>query len=217
MTGWSNGSGVIALESFDEARRFCDTRRKRKLGNNTWIRDYGESIAVRYHYTDVVTFRPGSVTLNSGGWHTYTTKERINLYLPAGYWSGEGRKGFRASLWQDLGTWYLAVAGGDVDGVYHFSDGMTLHDDGRVTDGPCGAPLTVCDPDEDRRAYRRERRKEQRRMRAEGYVWGGRYRGWRLSPDRVAQSHAERFAALESRIDSVLAECNANLPIYRPC
>jgi hypothetical protein len=60
-------------------------KQSRKLCNNTYAekRDSG-SIAVRLHRTDVLTFtRRGTVTFNTGGWNTVTTKARINEYAPS--------------------------------------------------------------------------------------------------------------------------------------
>lgn len=52
------------------------------------------SIAVRYHATDILTFRPdGTVTVTSGGFRSTTTKGKLNEYLPAGMprvWQGNG-------------------------------------------------------------------------------------------------------------------------------
>jgi hypothetical protein len=39
---------------------------------------YGEITRVRYHSTNVVTFDKYSIQLQSGGWHTATTKLRMN-------------------------------------------------------------------------------------------------------------------------------------------
>jgi hypothetical protein len=70
----------------------------RKLCNNTYLRrDYshrnGENdLAVRLHSTDVVVFHPnGSVTLNTGGYNTVTTKDTINCYSPCRVWSERGQ------------------------------------------------------------------------------------------------------------------------------
>ena len=53
--------------------------KSRIVANNTLLIDYKDgSRAVRFHTTDVVTERNGIITLNSGGWKTVTTKERIN-------------------------------------------------------------------------------------------------------------------------------------------
>ena len=59
-------------------------RQERKVGNNTYAEiEHDKSISVRLHGTDVVRFYPnGLVKLNSGGWQTHTTKQRINKYSP---------------------------------------------------------------------------------------------------------------------------------------
>jgi hypothetical protein len=59
-------------------------RKERKIGNNTYAEiEYDRSISVNLHGTDVVRFYPnGLVKLNSGGWRTHTTKQRINKYSP---------------------------------------------------------------------------------------------------------------------------------------
>jgi len=74
----------------------------RLIANNTRIvaRDNG-AYAVRLHDTDVLTFSPdGSVTYNSGGWRTVTTKARMNEYGPA-------------RIWSNRGTWHIAVNGAE--------------------------------------------------------------------------------------------------------
>ncbi len=77
---------------------------RRKLGNNTYLEErlhpdcdrdncpkHPIDYAVRLHRTDVVTLHPdGSQTLNSGGWRTVTTKDRINAYSMARVWSDRG-------------------------------------------------------------------------------------------------------------------------------
>jgi hypothetical protein len=61
-----------------------------RLGSNTYLYPRGDSYAVRYHYTDVVTIHPdGTFTLSTGGWETITTKQRINGYGPARVYSGD--------------------------------------------------------------------------------------------------------------------------------
>lgn len=55
----------------------------------------GENYAIRYHETDIVTIHPNnSVTLNSGGWRTMTTKAKMNEYAPCG-------------ISQANGVWYI--------------------------------------------------------------------------------------------------------------
>ena len=39
--------------------------------------------AIRYHHTDIVTFKNnGDIVLNTNGWETSSTRERINEYSP---------------------------------------------------------------------------------------------------------------------------------------
>ena len=47
--------------------------------------DSDGELSVRYHATNVFTFNPstGIIKLDSGGWHTVTTKKRINQCFAA--------------------------------------------------------------------------------------------------------------------------------------
>jgi len=75
--------------TFEGASAYLGDRVRRVLpGAATTLerRDDG-SIAVRYHDTDVVTYRPnGVVEFDNGGFTTPTTKARINTYAPAGWY-----------------------------------------------------------------------------------------------------------------------------------
>lgn len=85
-------------------------RTTRKVGNNTYaeIMPWGD-VDIMLHGTTVVSIHPdNSVTLNTGGWHTVTTKDRINQYSPV-------------RVYQRKGQWYLD------DGTV-FEDGMVVAD-----------------------------------------------------------------------------------------
>jgi len=110
----------------------------RKLGNNTYAeRREGLSapaIAVRLHATDVLTFyQDGRVVLNTGGWKTVTTKDRINEYIPAGF-----------RVLSIRGTWYLYRAPRTDDEsaiTVPYADGLAIGARGGITgDGPKDAP-----------------------------------------------------------------------------
>lgn len=59
-------------------------RESRKVANNTYLQRRADgSIAVMLHSTDVVKFFPdGSVKVNTGGWDSNTTRDRINTWSP---------------------------------------------------------------------------------------------------------------------------------------
>lgn len=76
---------------------------------------------VRLHKTDIVTVRTdGTVVLNSGGWNTVTTRDRINDQLE------KHCPGWR--MWSEKNQPYLGWGGwSDPDRkVYHFHDGITI-------------------------------------------------------------------------------------------
>ena len=89
----------------------------KKIGNNTYAerREPGK-IAIRLHKTDVVThYECGSVVLNSGGWKTSTTKDRISEHSPV-------------RISQHKGVWTFGY--GSL--LHTFKDGVTLKPDGTV-------------------------------------------------------------------------------------
>ena len=91
--------------------------RGKPVANNTRLFRRGpDVIALRLHQTDVVTFHAdGRVTLDSGGWRTMTTKDRMN-YSPL-------------TVFSDKGEWLVKSPGSDA--VPYF-DGITFADDGSV-------------------------------------------------------------------------------------
>lgn len=109
------------MKSFREAMEILNGRDRRKLENNTYLekRD-ADTIAVKLHSTDVVTYhRNGRVVLNSGGWHTVTTKDRICAYSPV-YVS------------QERGVWYMGMYPKKNPVLFH--DGIVINKNG-FTDG----------------------------------------------------------------------------------
>ena len=94
-------------------------RQSRKIANHTYIRREGAVLYVRLHETDVVTLHPdGRVILDSGGYHTPTTKDRIDRFSPV-------------RLYQENSIWYIA-SGKEWFEKAVFYDGIVI--------GPDGAP-----------------------------------------------------------------------------
>lgn len=89
------------IMNFNEATVRLGNKERRKLENNTWLEKIGnDEIGVRLHNTVMVRFhRNGSIKVYSGGWHSCTTKKRINKYTKAGihqkkyvWWLGNGNQ-----------------------------------------------------------------------------------------------------------------------------
>ena len=100
------------MNTFDDFKQLAGTR-KRKLANNTYlvIRD-DDGYGIRLHDTEVVIHYPDHITLDSGGWRTVTTKQRMNAFSPI-------------SVHQERGIWY---ANGET-----YQDGIAFYSDGKVT------------------------------------------------------------------------------------
>lgn len=135
--------------SYTEADSILTGRCKdrRKVDNNTYAeRRTDGSIAIRLHATDVVTFRQdGSTVLESGGWLTVTTKDRINNAL-----------GNRAAVFSVKGRWYISPRNGwrvDHDAKVPYVDGMVILSDGSMQGG---FPSTVAREDAANKAMQRD-------------------------------------------------------------
>ena len=78
------------IKSYQDAKAFLNGKKERVIAHNTRLEidslNLGhEVITVKYHGNAIVNLYPdGTVTLNSCGWHTSTTKERLNWFLPFG-------------------------------------------------------------------------------------------------------------------------------------
>ena len=112
---------------YSEAKAILDESRNKnskKLESNTYLKRHeDESIGVRLHDTDVINLYPdGSFRLNTGGWETVTTKDRIVNYIP--------NCGVR--LFSERGVWLLANQKDCF--VYQFIDGILIEADGTFSE-----------------------------------------------------------------------------------
>lgn len=106
--------------SFEAVKGLLSHRGQKKIGNNTYLRLRDDvTIGLQYHRTDVIKFTPDGLTLDSGGWRTVTTKERMN-------W-GLAQLGIH--LFTDRGVWYL-TKGPD---WYNRKDAIPYYDGIRLT------------------------------------------------------------------------------------
>lgn len=125
-------------DSLSAARQgVSDTPRPKIIQRNTfeYHRPNGDR-AIRFHVTDIIVYHAdGRITLDSGGWKTMSTKDRINSHL-RGY-----------NVGSDRGTWFVYASDGG---------GQWFHEDGtprRVRDGvPFYDGIVLPDAFNDKRA-----------------------------------------------------------------
>lgn len=106
----------LRVTSFDDAADQLGGRDRITLCSNTRLICRGEHlIVVEYHETDIVQhLSNGEVYLNSGGWRTSTTKQRMNRCLPEGFY-----------VYQKRGVWWVRCGQFPTTDVL-FKDGMEL-------------------------------------------------------------------------------------------
>jgi len=94
-------------------------KRYKNLKRNTlkiWYED--GDIAIRYHHTDIITYKPnGDTVYTTGGWHTTSTFNRLNEYSPLHFF----RNGW---------VWYFSdqysICNPHHPSVNRFRDGMII-------------------------------------------------------------------------------------------
>jgi hypothetical protein len=129
---------------YSEAKKLFDTARNKNAGkplaNNTRLVKRGNKYAIQLHQTDVVTISPNDIyTLNTGGWLTVTTKDRINTYAPCRVYSHKG-------IWQVATN---ANAYKNPSSAYY--DGIKVNAKGKVVS-------KVKDPNAETKRYAKARR-----------------------------------------------------------
>lgn len=67
--------------------------------NNTTVTQRGESLVVTLHSTDVVVVDTDTITLNTNGWKSATTKARMN--------QASNQYGLGFAVYQDKGEWFV--------------------------------------------------------------------------------------------------------------
>ena len=84
---------------------------RRKIGNNTYAEIlHDNSVGIMLHSTYVVKIHPDNTyTLQTGGWQTLTTKDRINQYSPV-------------RVYQRQYEWFVKINGKE----YPFMEGMVV-------------------------------------------------------------------------------------------
>lgn len=113
---YSYNTRVLTFEDAEALLRYQSKkgeRPSRKVANNTYlIRRDEDSIGVVLHFTTVVLIhRDGTYTLNSGGYRTHTTKDRLNTFSPA-------------QVFQSQYRWYVGRC--TCGGAHEYFDGIKV-------------------------------------------------------------------------------------------
>lgn len=88
-------------------------------GVKTSIRAEDGTTYINYRGTDVVAFDADTITLNSGGWHTATTKLRMN--------QASNQFGLGYQVYQKDFDWYVKLPGQTWDDKHEdFADGWII-------------------------------------------------------------------------------------------
>lgn len=102
--------------SYNKAKELYESARNKDAGkpygNNTRIVKTEQGYGVKYHATVVVNVLTDRWVLNTGGWQTVTTKQRINENAPV-------------YINQEKHIWYI-------DGITPYQDGIEVDRDGRI-------------------------------------------------------------------------------------
>jgi hypothetical protein len=122
---------TTVASAYNEALAYLDGKSSRKIAHNTYLvsNDATGEILITYHGNIVVTMTMPEgtdttrIVVSSCGYRTYTTKARLNWFLPRGTWDGE-RWHDNVGVYQEAREWYLA--GPEPHRVRRFEDGMMV-------------------------------------------------------------------------------------------
>lgn len=123
------------LDRKNEGRGYRD---RVKLKNNTILhRDPSSSdqaAHVQLHNTNVISFHPHHFELDTGGWPTVTTKDRINSFIPR-----------RWGVFSNRDGWW--VYDREMNQTYQFKNGMAIdYEHGPINQDPHEVPLKTRGP-----------------------------------------------------------------------
>ena len=114
-------------QDYQSAKAMWGTRR-RKLGNNTYLvgnpdEPHNPWFGIQLHGTTVLRWwEDGTISLKANGWHTNTTKDRMNHGLFLTNWSVASHRG----------EWRVYFRAMGFETSRPFKDGILLHPDGQV-------------------------------------------------------------------------------------
>lgn len=120
-----------SADTYAELSAWMGDKRVKRLGNNTHAERIGidgttrHDIGIVLHSTTILTFHDDeTMSIDTGGWRTVTTKDRLNGFLPR-----------PLRVWSEDGVWTLSRGGNNPGRVSEVYDGMRFDRHGNmVTD-----------------------------------------------------------------------------------
>ena len=138
---------MAELNNYKEAREYLDKGKNRKktmerpIAHNTRIEQLDSgTIGIKFHNTFIIKYYSNelhgvkihdgdTIQLNTDGWKTVTTRERMNRFCPLHVWTDKGVMYISASNWYRI---HENKRNGIESKVYHFRDRMFFQPDGTV-------------------------------------------------------------------------------------
>lgn len=129
---------MAELNNYKECREYLNQGKNKKntierpLANNTRIEQLNDStIGIKLHDTYIIKYHENShldcidygdlIQLDTGGWKTVTTRDRMNRFSPLNIWIERGVMYVSASNWHEI---HNNKNQGIESKVYHFQDHM---------------------------------------------------------------------------------------------
>jgi hypothetical protein len=106
--------------NYDKLKEELGNRESKKIGHNTLLSktDINE-IGIRYHSTYIIKIDPTNIIkLDTKGWWTPTTKDRLNKFLNCR----------NVGIYQEKNQWYIRGN----NGTFKYDDGIMVTEDGDI-------------------------------------------------------------------------------------
>lgn len=122
---WGHGEGFVKSYTYKELDELMGDRDRlclKRTRAQVWAERNEDLIKIRLHETYIVIYYPDDVIeLDSGGWRTQLTKNRMNDLLPRPW-----------RIASKNGVWYVGRNGWNVTEAAVFDDGILLYPDGET-------------------------------------------------------------------------------------
>ena len=101
---------IADIKNYDDAMDFLMEKDSlsRKVGHNTYVVSRSiDTVAIKYHDTDIVTYhRGGRITFNDGGWDSVTTRERMGQFSDIAFHRIKGVTHYTPRIYDEVGGYY---------------------------------------------------------------------------------------------------------------